>query len=182
MDKKENDKATAALLKALEIDPNYSEALYQLGAHYYNLAVEKKNAMIEIDYKDPKYSQLEKEGDEFFKLALVPLEAYYVQDTTNKAILEILYKSNTKLGNIEKGKMYKDKLNQLGNSNLNNTNSYPSPPYGTPDNITKSESDGIKYISYTYNCYQGKVLLISYSLYSGATKWEKSITESTPCN
>ncbi|MFM6945886.1 MAG: tetratricopeptide repeat protein [Flavobacteriales bacterium] len=115
MDKKENDKATAALQKALEIDPNYNEALYQLGAHLYNLAVEKRNLTIEMDYKDPKMAATEKEAMDLFKQALVPLEKYASQNENDKAILDILYKTNMKLGNIEKAQEYKKRLEALKN-------------------------------------------------------------------
>ncbi|MEN9699513.1 MAG: hypothetical protein RLZZ301_711 [Bacteroidota bacterium] len=113
MDKKENEKATKALQKALEIDPNYNEALYQLGAHLYNLGVEKKTAANALDYKDPKAAQLEKEGDEFFKQALVPLEKYAELNQNDKAILDILYKTNMKLGNVDKAQTYKKRLEAL---------------------------------------------------------------------
>lgn len=113
MDKKENDKATAALQKAIEIDPNYNEALYQLGAHLYNLAVEKRNKSVELDYKDPKAAVLEKEATELFKQALVPLEKYASQNENDKSILDILYKTNMKLGNIEKAQEYKKRLDAL---------------------------------------------------------------------
>jgi tetratricopeptide (TPR) repeat protein len=113
MDKKENDKATAALKKAIEIDPSYNEALYQLGAHLYNLAVEKRNATVELDYKDPKAAKLEAEAMDLFKQALEPLEKYVSQNPDDKAILDILYKTNMKLGNIEKAKEYKARLDAL---------------------------------------------------------------------
>jgi tetratricopeptide (TPR) repeat protein len=115
MDKKENDKATEALKKALEIDPAYNEALYQLGAHLYNLAVEKRNATVELDYKDPKAAKLESEAMDLFKQALEPLEKYASQNPDDKAILDILYKTNMKLGNIEKAKEYKARLDTLKN-------------------------------------------------------------------
>ncbi|MEY4991440.1 MAG: hypothetical protein RI948_306 [Bacteroidota bacterium] len=115
MDKKENEKATVALRKALEIDPAYNEALYQLGAHLYNLAVEKRNATIELDYKDPKAIKLEAEATDLFKQALEPLEKYAVQNPDDKAILDILYKTNMKLGNIEKAQEYKKRLDALKN-------------------------------------------------------------------
>jgi tetratricopeptide (TPR) repeat protein len=113
MDKKENDKATIALKKAIEIDPAYNEALYQLGAHLYNLAVEKRNATVELDYKDPKAAKLEAEAMDLFKQALEPLEKYVSQNPDDKAILDILYKTNMKLGNIEKAKEYKARLDAL---------------------------------------------------------------------
>jgi tetratricopeptide (TPR) repeat protein len=115
MDKKENEKATAALRKALEIDPAYNEALYQLGAHLYNLAVEKRNATIELDYKDPKAVKLEAEAMDLFKQALEPLEKYAGQNPDDKAILDILYKTNMKLGSIEKAQEYKKRLDALKN-------------------------------------------------------------------
>ena len=115
MDKKENEKATAALQKAIEIDPNYNEALYQLGAHLYNLAVEKRNLTIEMDYKDPKTAIVEKEAMDLFKQALVPLEKYASQNENDKAILDILYKTNMKLGNIDKAQEYKKRLEALKN-------------------------------------------------------------------
>jgi tetratricopeptide (TPR) repeat protein len=148
MDKKENDKATIALKKAIEIDPTYNEALYQLGAHLYNLAVEKRNATVELDYKDPKAAKLEAEAMDLFKEALAPLEQYDKLNPSEKeveriksnykekfesgkfdsnklleaqkseitsacAILDILYKTNMKLGNIEKAKEYKTRLDAL---------------------------------------------------------------------
>lgn len=148
MDKKENEKATAALQKAIEIDPNYNEALYQLGAHLYNLAVEKRNATVELDYKDPKAVKLEAEATELFKQALTPLEKYESLNPSENevdrikkmykekidsgkfdnsklleaqkseianacSILDILYKTNMKLGNIEKAKEYKNRIDAL---------------------------------------------------------------------
>lgn len=148
MDKKENDKATAALKKALEIDANYNEALYQLGAHLYNLAVEKRNAGVELDYKNPKATQLEAEAMDLFKQALEPLEKYETLNPSENeverikknykekmesgnfenaklldaqkseiisacSILDILFKTNMKLGNIEKAKEYKTRMDLL---------------------------------------------------------------------
>jgi tetratricopeptide (TPR) repeat protein len=150
MDKRENEKATAALQKALEIDPSYNEALYQLGAHLFNLAVEKRNATIELDYKDPKAVKLEAEAMDLFKQALAPLEQYDKLNPSEKeveriklsykekfesgkfdnnellesqkseitsacSILDILYKTNMKLGNIDKAQEYKKRLDALKN-------------------------------------------------------------------
>lgn len=113
MSKKENDKAIVALEKALEIDPDYNEALYQLGAHLYNMAVEKRNASVELDYKDPNAAKLEAEAMELFRQALSPLERYAAQNGDDKVILDILYRNNMKLGNIEKAKEYKNKLDAI---------------------------------------------------------------------
>jgi hypothetical protein len=122
--------------------------LYQLGAHLYNLAVEKRNATVELDYKDPKAAKLEAEAMDLFKQALEPLEKYETLNPSeneverikknykekmesgefdntkllesqkseiNSAcnILDILYKTNMKLGNIEKAKEYKNRMDLL---------------------------------------------------------------------
>ncbi len=110
---KQNDKAAEALAKAIEIDPEYNEALYQLGAHYYNWAAETRTAAMNLDMKDPKVKDLEKRANELFTLALVPLEKYIEKNPNEKAILDILYKTNTKLGRIEKGQEYKKRLEVL---------------------------------------------------------------------
>ena len=110
---KQNDKAAEALSKAIEIDPEYNEALYQLGAHYYNWAAETRTAAMNLDMKDPKAKDLEKRANELFTLALVPLEKYIEKNPNEKSILDILYKTNTKLGRIEKGQEYKKRLEVL---------------------------------------------------------------------
>jgi tetratricopeptide (TPR) repeat protein len=110
---KENEKAAAALSKAIEIDPEYNEALYQLGAHYYNWAAETRTAAMNLDMKDPKVKDLEKRANELFTLALIPLEKYIEKNPNEKSILDILYKTNTKLGRIEKGQEYKKRLEAL---------------------------------------------------------------------
>jgi tetratricopeptide (TPR) repeat protein len=110
---KQNDKAAEALSKAIEIDPEYNEALYQLGAHYYNWAAETRTAAMNLDMKDPKVKEMEKRANELFTLALVPLEKYIEKNPNEKSILDILYKTNTKLGRIEKGQEYKKRLEAL---------------------------------------------------------------------
>jgi tetratricopeptide (TPR) repeat protein len=110
---KQNDKAAEALSKAIEIDPEYNEALYQLGAHYFNWAAETRTAAMNLDMKDPKVKELEKRANELFTLALIPLEKYIEKNPNEKSILDILYKTNTKLGRIEKGQEYKKRLEAL---------------------------------------------------------------------
>jgi tetratricopeptide (TPR) repeat protein len=108
-----NEKAEASLKKAIEIDPEYNLALYQLGAHYYNWAAATRTAAMNLDMKDPKVKELEARANELFTLALVPLEKYIEKNPNEKEILNILYKTNTKLGRIEKGLEYKNKLEEL---------------------------------------------------------------------
>jgi hypothetical protein len=46
---------------------------------------------------------------------LIPLEKYASQNENDKAILDILYKTNMKLGNIDKAQEYKKRLDALKN-------------------------------------------------------------------
>jgi hypothetical protein len=63
--------------------------------------------------EDPKAKEMEKRANELFTLALVPLEKYIEKNPNEKSILDILYKTNTKLGRIEKGQEYKKRLEAL---------------------------------------------------------------------
>lgn len=108
-----NEKAEESLKRAIEIDPDYNVALYQLGALYYNWAAATRNAAMDLDMKDPKVKELEARANELFTLALVPLEKYIDKNPNEKEILSILYKTNTKLGRIDKGLEYKKRLDDL---------------------------------------------------------------------
>jgi Tfp pilus assembly protein PilF len=101
------EKAEASLNKALEIDPAYKDAQYQLGAHLYNWANEVKAEAGQLNSNDPKVSELENKSDELLKKALVVLEKYIEINPKDKDVLGIIYKTYYKLGNAEKGKEYK---------------------------------------------------------------------------
>jgi tetratricopeptide (TPR) repeat protein len=102
-----NEKAEEALNKALEIDPAYKDAQYQLGAHLYNWANEVNKQAGELNANDPKLPELENQTEELLRKSLIVLEKYIESNPNDKNILGILYKTNNRLGNSEKGKEYK---------------------------------------------------------------------------
>lgn len=113
IDLKQNEKAEQSLNKALEIDPNYTEAQYQLGAHLFNWANELKYEAGQLDYKDPKVSQLEAQSKEVLGRALVVLEKFIEKNPNEKPVLDILYKTHYKLGNSEKAAEYKKRMEAI---------------------------------------------------------------------
>ena len=113
IDLKENEKAEEALIKAIEIDPNYTEAQYQLGAHLFNWANDLKTSADQLDLNDPKAPLLVQKSEETLNRALVVLEKYILINPTEKAVLEILWKSYYKLGNDVKSAEYKKRAQEI---------------------------------------------------------------------
>lgn len=113
IDLKQNDRAEQSLSKALEIDPDYTEAQYQLGAHLFNWANELKYEAGQLDYKNPKVSQLEEQSKEVLGRALIVLEKYIEKNPNEKAILNILVKTHYNLGNTEKSAEYKKRVEAI---------------------------------------------------------------------
>lgn len=113
IDLKQNDRAEQSLIKALEIDPDYTEAQYQLGAHLFNWANELKYEAGQLDYKNPKVSQLEEQSKEVLGRALIVLEKYIEKNPNEKAILNILVKTHYNLGNTEKSAEYKKRVEAI---------------------------------------------------------------------
>ena len=113
IDLKENEKAEEALIKAIEIDSNYNEAQYQLGAHLFNWANDLKTSADQLDLNDPKAPLLVQKAEETLNRALVVLEKYILINPTEKAVLEILWKSYYKLGNDVKSAEYKKRAQDI---------------------------------------------------------------------
>ena len=113
IDLKENAKAEEALMKALEIDPNYTEAQYQLGAHLFNWANDTKTGADQLDFNNPKYGKLVQESEEILRRSLLVLEKYILINPTEKAVLDILWKSYYKLGDEVKSAEYKKRAQDI---------------------------------------------------------------------
>ena len=113
IDLKQNEKAEEAFNKALAIDPEYQDALYQLGATLVNwggAVIAKTNDM---KYNDPKVKVLEKQSNEIFTRAIEPLEKYVAKNPNEKSVLTILSQLYRNLGNMEKSEGYKARAKAL---------------------------------------------------------------------
>jgi tetratricopeptide (TPR) repeat protein len=174
IDLKQNEKAEEALNKAIEIDPNYSEAQYQLGAHLVNWAGDLQTEASNLNYKDPKVAELDKKANEILLRGSQVLEKYVEKNPNEKTVLEILYKTYYRLGDTEKAAQFKKRADAIESS-------YPEPPYGTPSNTTKYDSGDVKSISYFYNCRNNKYVTVIYTKTGKNSNWEKSEVESSPC-
>lgn len=113
IDLKQNEKAEEALRKAIEIDPNYSEAQYQLGAHLVNWAGDLQTEASNLDYKNPRVAELDKKANEILLKGSLVLEKYIEKNPNEKVVLEILYKTFYRLGEIEKANLYKKRAEAI---------------------------------------------------------------------
>lgn len=106
-------KAETALNKALEIDPAYVDAQYQLGAHLVTWAGIIKTEASKLPYGDASYQMLEDKGEATYKRALVPLEKYIDAYPKDKAVLTILFQIERNLKNTEKALEYKKRADAI---------------------------------------------------------------------
>jgi tetratricopeptide (TPR) repeat protein len=113
IDLKQNDKAEAALNKAIELDPNYADAQYQLGAHLLGVASQIKEEASRLKFGDAQYDILIAKSDDYYKKALVPLEAYITKQANDKEVLTILFQIHKSLKNTEKALEYKKRADAV---------------------------------------------------------------------
>jgi tetratricopeptide (TPR) repeat protein len=110
---KQNDKAELALNKALEIDPQFDDAMYQLGAILVTWAGETKTAANQLKFGDARYDAMLKEADDIYKRALIPLEKYIAKNPNDKDVLTILFQLHRSLGNTEKAIEFKKRADAI---------------------------------------------------------------------
>ena len=113
MDLKENEKAEKALTKALEIDSNYNDAQYQLGAHLYNWASQLKYEAGQLPENDARYESLMEKATAMQYRSLALLESYIIVKPEDKVVLEILRSTYSKLGDSVKASEYKKRIEDL---------------------------------------------------------------------
>jgi hypothetical protein len=107
--------------QALELKPGYFDALYSMGALYYNKAAEKTQILLTLadDYTAAglkKYQEMQKEINAVFELALPYfLEADKInnQDKNTMIALKEIY---ARLNQLDKSNEYKEKLEALENN------------------------------------------------------------------
>jgi len=105
-------KAGEAYKKAIELDPNYFDANYNMGAIYFNEGVEIINkANDEKDMK--KYQKMKAESDEKLKASLPFLEKAHEVNANDLPTMESLRNIYYRLGQIEKSEEMKKKIDAL---------------------------------------------------------------------
>jgi len=103
------DGAVAAYKKAIELDPNYFDAVYNLGAFYFNEGVEVINVANEIEAQK-EYEAKIAEAEEVFKQAQPYLEKAHELDPQDRGAIVSLQQLYARTGAIEKATEMKKKL------------------------------------------------------------------------
>ena len=106
--------AAAAYLSAIEHKPDYFDAVYNLGALYFNIAVDMVKAADEVS--DPgKFNKLKAEFEVEFKNALPHLEKAHELNDKDFNTLSSLKQLYARLGQYDKSKEMKAKMQALSN-------------------------------------------------------------------
>lgn len=96
--------------KAIELNPDYFDPYYNLGALYFNQGVDINNQAAE-ETDNAKYEESRAEANALFKKALVPLEKAYEIDPANRSTMESLLALYAQLNMIDE---YNDINQKLG--------------------------------------------------------------------
>ena len=113
-DEKMMEKAIEYYKKSLEIKPDYFDALYNLGAFYYNKAADKQKQAADLPLsQEAKFKQLEKESSDFFKQALPYFEQAEKINDKDLNTLIALKEIHANLGDLTKSNDYKKRFEAL---------------------------------------------------------------------
>ncbi len=106
------EKAMEAYNQAIAVDPNYFNAYFNMGALYFNNAVELYEEANKLD--DLKaYNAAKAKADDELRKAITPLEKAYQIDPTEKATLETLQTIYYRLQMLDKYEEMKKKLSEM---------------------------------------------------------------------
>ncbi len=110
------DSAVTAYKKAIDIKSDYFDAIYNLGALYYNEATELISKMNNIGVdQETKYNKLKRKRNELFNKSLPYLEKALELKPKDKNTLQALKSIYARLNSKEKYKEMKERLKELKN-------------------------------------------------------------------
>jgi tetratricopeptide (TPR) repeat protein len=108
------DAAISAYKETIEVDPNYFDALFNLGAIFFNKGGEVINEANKLPISETaKYDKMISDGNNFLNLALPYLEKCETLQPQDKPTLISLKEIYTRLSMTEKQKAVNDKLSNL---------------------------------------------------------------------
>ena len=106
------DKSIKSYERALELNPDYFDSNYNLGAHHFNRGVNKVNECNEI-MDNNEYEKCKEEADAIFDIALPYMEKAFEIDSTDKSTIETLKLLYYRMGEMEKHAEMDKKLEEL---------------------------------------------------------------------
>lgn len=109
-----SEEALKAYQQSIDVDPEFYNSWFNIGALYFNTAVEmyeKANAIEDLK----EYNKAKAEADEALKLAIAPLEKAHTLNTEDQACLETLSTIYYRLQMTEKREAVVAKLDALKN-------------------------------------------------------------------
>ena len=162
--------AKHAYAKAIEIDSNYFDAYNNLASIYLDQTapiIDKMNTLGLSQSDQKKYNSYKKQRNNLYTDAKPYLEEAVRIDNTAiqvlKALKDVCYQTDDT--NCWKKTNKQIKL-------LNNLTNKPDAPYGEPSSTSVFNSDGYASISYTYNCYNEKYVIVTFNLINN--EWEQA--------
>ena len=109
--RKQYEEAKADYIKAIELKPDYFDALYNLGALYFNQGAETNNQANDLPLNEAKKGEeLRAKADELFKGALPHLEKAHELNSSDKNTMVSLKNIYARTGDTEKYKVINEKL------------------------------------------------------------------------
>ncbi|MBI9037403.1 MAG: tetratricopeptide repeat protein [Bacteroidales bacterium] len=107
------ENAIAAYNKAIELKPDYSDAIYNLGAIYFNqgVAIIKEANLLPLN-EEEKYNSMVTEATTYYEKALPYLEEAYKLNPSDKNTLETLKEIYTRTKKYEKLKEINEAINK----------------------------------------------------------------------
>jgi tetratricopeptide (TPR) repeat protein len=110
-----NEDAVSSYQKALEINPEYFDANFNIAAYYYNQAAEILQKANDMDLKEyqEKGKQVEQQAQDFFKKALPYLEKARELEPDDVKVLSTLQTVYARLGMSDKAEEIEAKLEQM---------------------------------------------------------------------
>jgi tetratricopeptide (TPR) repeat protein len=103
----------AAYLKALELNPKYFDALFNLGATYYNQGVEKYKECDKIPPREAaKYESCVSDANKIFAKSIGYFETAYGERSNDKDIMTALKEAYVRVGNMEGKKRMEEALSK----------------------------------------------------------------------
>ena len=111
IEQKENEKAEKNLLKAIELDSaTYVEAHSNLAALYMDWSMQLSDEAKNLDYRDPRVTELENKKVDLLIRAIPSLEIMAVEYPENKSVIRNLAQAYRASGNEEKFNEWYNKL------------------------------------------------------------------------